>query len=168
MRNDYDVTYSRGKTEIIMKADLARGWRKLEKTYGFFRTLWIWYPGDIRVRTQVSALAQPGTFDASAAEFPDVNVERGNQQTKFSINQRLLEVRVALTPEQPWRLMMEKRPGLFFDELTIDIGQPYFWLDLRAWIVFHPPDKAPIKDVKVWCQRHFVPGGQSESNRRRH
>ena len=30
-------------------------------------------------------------------------------------------------------------------------------------MVFHPPSRAPIPDVRVWCQRLFVPGGQFES-----
>jgi hypothetical protein len=123
-----------------LNAAKEHGWRKLEKTYGFFRTMWIWYKGDFRVRTQLSALAQPGTFHESAAHFPDVTMKRGDQQTSFEIVQKILEVKVALNSEQPWRLMMGKRPGLFFDDLSIDIGQPYLWLDLRAWIVFHPPE----------------------------
>jgi hypothetical protein len=168
MRGDYDVKYSGDKQTLILRADLEHGWRKLEKTYGFFRTMWIWYKVDFRVRTQLSALAQPGTFHESAAHFPDVTMKRGDQQASFEIEQKILEVKVALNSEQPWRLMMGKRPGLFFDDLSIDIGQPYFWLDLRAWIVFHPPGKKSIPDVRVWCQRLFVPGGQFESNRRRH
>jgi hypothetical protein len=168
MRGDYDVTYSSDKRTLILKANLDQGWRKLEKTYGFFRTMWVWYPGDFRVRTQLSALAQPATFHESTAHFPDVTLKHGDQQASFKIEQKMLEVRVALNSEQPWRLIMGKRPGLFFDDLNIEIGQPHFWLDLRAWIVFHPPSKGPIPDVRVWCQRLFVPGGQFESNRRHH
>ncbi len=129
MRGDYDVTYSSDKQTLILKANLDQGWRKLEKTYGFFRTMWVWYPGDFRVRTQLSALAQPATFHQSADHFPDVTLNHGNQQVSFRIEQKMLEVRVALNAEQPWRLMMGKRPGLFFDDLSIEIGQPHFWLD---------------------------------------
>ncbi len=168
MRSDYDVVYSDNRKTIVLKADLGKGWRKLEKTYGFFRTMWVYYRNDFRVRTQVSALAQPATFRESAAEFPDVCLKRGNDLTSFELRNKNLEVRVSLVPEQPWRTIMNKRPGLFFDELNIDIGQPYFWLDLRAWVVFHPIDAVVIPDARVWCQRYFVPGGQFESNRRRH
>jgi hypothetical protein len=62
MRGDYDVTYSTDKQTLILKANLDQGWRKLEKTYGFFRTMWVWYPGDFRVRTQLRALAPAGNF----------------------------------------------------------------------------------------------------------
>jgi hypothetical protein len=168
MRTDYDVTYSGDRQTLIMKANLEKGWRRLEKTHGFFRTMWVWYKGDFRVRTQLSVLAQPGTFHESAANFPNITLDRGNEQFSVRIQQKMLEARVALNAEQPWRLIMDKRPGLFFDDLSIDIGQSFFWLDVRAWIVFHPPSRAPIQDVRVWCQRLFVPGGQFESNRRRH
>lgn len=168
MVKDYDVIYSDDRHTLVMKANLEKGWRRLEKTYGFFRTMWVWYTGDFRVRTQLSALAQPGTFHESASEFPNVALSRGDEQMSFKIHEKILEARVALNAEQPWRLMMDKRPGLFFDDLSIDIGQSRFWLDLRAWVVFHPPSRAPIPDVRVWCQRLFVPGGQAESNRRRH
>ncbi len=168
MRGDYDVTYSSDRQILIMKANLGKGWRKLGKTYGFSGTMWIWYKGDVRIRTQLTALAQPGAFHESASRFPDITLNRGNEQVSFRIQQKMLEARVALNAEQPWRLIMGKRPGLFFDDLKVDIGQPYFWLDLRAWVVFHPPSKAPIPDVRVWSQRLFVPGGQFESKRRRH
>lgn len=168
MRGDYDVTYSPNRETLILKADLQQGWRKLEKTYGFFRTMSVWYNGDLRVRTQLSALAQPGTFHESAAQFPDITLERDNKQANFTIENMVLEVRIALNAEQPWRLMMGKRPGLFFDHRGVGIGQTYYWLDLRAWVIFHPPSRAPIPDVRVWCQRLFVSGGQSESNRRHH
>jgi hypothetical protein len=168
MRGDYDVVYSSDKQTLIMKANLDKGWRKLPKTYGFFRSMWVWYRGDLKVRTQLSALAQPGTFHESAAEFPDITLNHGNDQVSFRIQQKMLEARVALNAEQPWRLMMDKRPGLFFDDLSIDIGQAHYSLDLRAWVIFHPPSRAPIPDVRVWCQRLFVPAGHFESNRRRH
>ena len=90
MRGDYDVTYSSDKQTLILKANLDKGWRKLEKTYGFFRTMWIWYKGDFRVRTQLSALAQPGTFHESAAEFPDITLNRGNEQVSFTIREKTI------------------------------------------------------------------------------
>jgi hypothetical protein len=168
MRADYDVTYSGDRKSLILKGDLNKGWRKLEKTYGFFRSMWVWYIGDLRIRTQLSALAQPATFHQTAINFPDITLTRGDEQVRFSIQKKILEARIALNEDQPWRLMMEKRPGLFVDDRNIDIGQPFFWLDLRAWVIFHPSGRAPIPDVRVWCQRLFVPGGQLESNRRRH
>jgi hypothetical protein len=168
MRADYDVTYADNRKTVLLKADLDKGWRRLEKTYGFFRQMWIWYGGDLRVRTMLTLLAQPATFHESAKEFPDVALRGGNELTNYEIREKKLLVSVALSQDQPWRLMMGKRPGIFFEELGLNIGQGMYWLDLRAWLVFHPPGRAPIPDVRVWCQKFFVPAGQFESNRRHH
>jgi hypothetical protein len=100
MRADYDVVFADQRRTVMMKADLAKGWRKLEKTYGFFRQMWIWYPGDFRVRTMLTPLAQPGTFDPSAAEFPEVSLDGGNDLTTYRIDQKLLTVRIALSEHQ--------------------------------------------------------------------
>ena len=164
----YDVTYADNRQTVVLKADLVRGWRRLEKTYGFLEQMWIWHRGDLRVRTMLTLLAQPATLDASAAEFPSVTLRGGTELTSFEIVQKKLEVRVPLSPDQPWRFMMGKRPGIYLEGSNLDIGQAKYWLDLRVWLVFHPPGRAPIPDVKAWCQRLFVPRGQFESNRRRH
>ena len=97
-----------------------------------------------------------------------MTLEGGDEGVQFQIKGKKLEMRIALNPDQPWRLMMNKRPGLYIEHLGLHAKQHYFWLDLRAWVVFHPPTKAPIQDVRVWCQKLFVPGGQFESNRRQH
>ena len=180
MRGDYDVTYADGRKTVLLKADLANGWGRLEKTYGFLGQLWIHYPGDFKVRTMLTLLAQPATFDQSAAEFPDITLRGGTELTNYEIADRKLFVKVARCADQPWRLMMGKRPGIFFEELGLnssaqkehvyppDLSIAWSWFDLRVWLVFHPPNRAPIPDVRVWCQKLFVPGGQFESNRRHH
>jgi hypothetical protein len=43
------------------------------------------------------------------------------------------------------------------------------WYDLRAWIVFHEGSPRPLPDVRVWTENNLIiPGGQFESNRRKH
>ena len=178
MPADFDVTYADGRKFVLLKADLAKGWRRLTKTYGFSRQMWIYYPGDFKVRTALTLLASPATFDESAAEFPDVSLQRGTKLTSYQIKAKKLVMRVALHQDQPWRPIMGKRPGIYFEDLGLSIHQPmqqpaslqigHFWLDLRLLLVFHPPGRAPIPDVRVWCQKMFVPGGQFESNRRYH
>ena len=181
MPADFDVTYADGRKFVLLKADLAKGWRRLTKTYGFSRQMWIYYPGDFKVRTALTLLASPATFDESAAEFPEVSLQRGTELTSYQIEEKKLVMRVALHQDQPWRLIMGKRPGIYFEDLGLSIHpsiqqpasfhieeKPWFWLDLRVLLVFHPPTRAPIPDVRVWCQKMFVPGGQFESNRRYH
>ena len=99
---------------------------------------------------------------------PMSSLRGGTELTNYQIEDKKLFVRVALHIDQPWRLMMGKRPGIYFEDLGLFIRQPKFWLALRVWLIFHPPGRAPIPDVRVWCQKLFVPGGQFESNRRHH
>ena len=132
----YDVTYADNRQTVVLKADLVKGWRRLEKTYGFFEQMWIWHRGDMRVRTMLTLLAQPATFDPSAAEFPNIILRGGTELTSFEIAEKKLVVRVPLNAEQPWRLMMGKRPGIYFEDLSLEIGQAKYWLDLRVWLVW--------------------------------
>lgn len=111
MRGDYDVTYADERKTVLLKADLSKGWRRLEKTYGFFRQMWIWYRGDLRVRTMLTLLAQPATFHQSAAEFPDITLRGGNELTNYEIREKKLVLSVALREDQPWRLMIAARPN---------------------------------------------------------
>jgi len=167
-REIYDVVYAENRTVVVLRGDLGRGWGRLEKSFGFFHTNWIWYKNDFHVRTQLCALIQPATVQEFAHNFPDINFQVGDELTSFSVERKTLEARIRLSPRQPWRLMMGKRPGLFLEQLGVQIGVPGYWLDLRAWLIFHPEDKSVVPDVRVWCEKHLVPGGQFESNRRRH
>lgn len=166
MRGDYDVTYADKGTAMVFKADLDAGWRELEKTFGFFRTQWVWYK-EWHVRTQLALITQPATFDERAANFPDVSLETINGTVLYSINQKKLTVKVPLNPALPWRMTPSRCPEVFLEQLPL-LGANLLAYDLRIWIVFHPPHPAPIPDVRVWCQKMFVPGGQMESNRRGH
>lgn len=151
---------------MVFKADLDAGWRKLKKTYGFFRTLSIWYK-DWRVRTQLALQVQPATFDDRAATFPDIVWETSEESVHYKLEQKKLTVQVPLTQDLPWRMTPSGRPEVFLEHLPL-FHHKLLAYDLRIWIVFHPPLPAPIPDVRVWCQRFFVPAGQFESNRRRH
>ena len=166
MSRDYDVTYAGNSTLMVFKADLDAGWRKLEKTYGFNRTLSIWYK-DWRVRTQLALIVQPATFDDRAASFPDVSLEKSDEWVRYSLAQKKLTVQVALTEDLPWRTTPQGRPIVFLERLPLFYSS-LFAYDLRIWIVFHAPLPAPIPDVRVWSQKFFVPAGQFESNRGRH
>lgn len=166
MPADYDVTYADNKSTIVFKADLDAGWRELEKTYGFFRTLWVWYR-DWHVRTQLAVIAQPATFDERARQFPDVSLQARDELVSYLVDKRKLTVRVPLSVTLPWRLTPSQYPEIFLEKLPL-VVHDYLAFDLRVWIIFHPPQRAPIPDVKVWCQKFFVPSGQFESKRSRH
>ncbi len=69
----YDVVYADRGTALVLKADLERGWRELQKTYGFFAQRKIFYKRDWSIRAQLSLIARPATFDDRAASFPNVS-----------------------------------------------------------------------------------------------
>jgi hypothetical protein len=79
----------------------------------------------------------------------------------------VLEVKITLCPEQPWRMMTTGRPGLYIREVPFLDVDATVQFNLESWIVFHSPG-IPVRDVKEWGEKMFVPGGQFESNRRRH
>jgi hypothetical protein len=164
----YDVGYAERGTTLVLKIDLDRGWRDLKKTYGFFEQKKIRYKGDWSIRTQVSLIAQPATFNYRAASFPVTSLKGGDHLFSYSLDVRQLTVKVALNEHQPWRMMSTGRPGLFIEELPLLHTQNLLSFDLRVWVVFHEPNPTPPRDVREWCQRLFVPGGHFESNRRRH
>jgi hypothetical protein len=76
-------------------------------------------------------------------------------------------MKIALAEEQPWRLMSTGHNGLYVNQPFLFVP-PDFCFDLQAYVVFHEPQATKPPDVRVWCQKFFVPGVQFESNRRRH
>ena len=53
----FDVHYADSRTAIVLEADLERGWKKLQKTYGFFHQKRIPFKDDLTIRTQLSLIA---------------------------------------------------------------------------------------------------------------
>lgn len=168
MEKPFDVHYADSRTSLVMEADLDRGWRKLQKTHGYFRHSRIPYRDDLSIRAQVQLIAQPAGFDQWAETFPDVNIEFGDSDLSFMVHNRRLVMKVALLPHQPWRKTPQGRPEIFVEALPLIVHARH-WYDLRAWIVFHEGAARPVPDVRVWTEHNLiVPGGQFESNRRRH
>lgn len=163
-----EVKYVDQGKALALTADLVTGWRRLQKTYGFFSSKKIYFKRGWSIRTQLTLIAQPATFDARVASSPDVFVAKEDATAAFTLHDRRLDVKVPLRADQPWRMMSTGRPGLFIEELGFAEIDDRLWLDLRAWIVFHHPPASPVRDVREWCERLFVPGGQIESNRGRH
>jgi hypothetical protein len=164
----FDVHYSGGRTALVLMADLDRGWEKLQKTYGFFHQTRIPYRNDLSIRAQLTVISQPAGFDESANTFPDIELEDGDSNLSFSLHNKQLVMTVALLPHQPWRTTEQGRPELFIERLPL-CATPQRFYDLRAWIVFHEGSRRRIPDVHEWTENNLiVPGGQFESNRRRH
>lgn len=85
--------------------------------------MWIYFRGDYRVRAALQVLPDQATFDEEAATSPDVSIRRGDALTSYEIEQRRLSMRIALRREQPWRLIMGKRPGIYFEDFFMDVGR---------------------------------------------
>jgi hypothetical protein len=163
-----DVHYGDGRTSLVMEADMDRGWAKLQKTYGFFHQTRIPYRNDLSIRAQLQLICQPASFDQYAQEFPHVELNTGDEDLSCRIHGKQLVLKVALVPNQPWRKTQQGRPELYIEYLPLWQGE-YRYYDLRAWIVFHDGARRPVPDVRIWTENNLVvPGGQFESNRRRH
>lgn len=165
----FDVHYADSRKAVVLEADLERGWKKLQKTYGFFTQTRIPFKDDLTIRAQLSLIAQPASFSEWAQAVPDFDLDLTNPLLGYIIENRHLIMKISLSPDQPWRTTEQGRPELFIAEqplMTRDDGR---WYDLRAWLIFHESPKRPIPDMRVWVENKlFVPGGRIESNRRRH
>lgn len=164
----FDVHYANGRTSIVLEADLDQGWKKLQKTYGFFHQTRIPYRNDLTIRAQLQVIYQPGGFDQWAKEFPDFELDNGDKDVSFRLHNKRLVLAVALAPHQLWRTTQQGRPEIFVERLPL-CNHQWGWYDLRAWIVFHESSCRPVSDVHVWTENNLVvPGGQFESKRQRH
>jgi hypothetical protein len=164
----FDVHYADSRTSIVLEANLDRGWTKLQKTYGFFHQTRIPYRNDLTIRAQLQVISQPASFDEWAEEFPDLELDKGDDDFMYRVHNKQLVLKVALAPHQPWRTTRQGRPELFIELLPLCQGR-WRWYDLRAWIVFHEGARHPVPNVRVWTENNLVvPGGQFESKRQRH
>jgi hypothetical protein len=165
----FDVHYADSRTAVVLEADLDCGWKKLQKTYGFFNQTRIPFKDDLTIRAQLSLIAQPASFSEWAQEFPNIDLELASSLLSHIIEGRHLTMKVSLSPEQPWRTTEQGRPEILIAEQPLMTREDSRWYDLRAWLVFHESPKRPIPDMRAWVEsKLFVPGGQIESNKRRH
>lgn len=165
--SNYDVFYSDKGASIVLRGDLNNGWRELKNRWGFDSSLTIPFRHDLSIRAHLRVTAH-GPLAEHWAEFPDFPLESLNQFLAYSLRNRVLEVTIPLNKDQPWKKMSNGRPGLHLQQFAfMKIGNQVHF-SFSAWIVFHEPSPAPIRDVKEWGERIFVPGGRIESNRSRH
>jgi hypothetical protein len=117
----------------------------------------------------MTVIAQPAGFAQWASSFPDVELDEIGGYCSYTLRQKRLILKVPFSPDQPWRTTKQGRPEIFVEQLPLLSVCPMGWFDLRAWIVFHEGSPRPVPDVRVWAENKLIlPGGQFESNRRRH
>jgi hypothetical protein len=149
-----------------MRADLNNGWRKLKNRWGFdsSRTIPFRHGCSIRAHLRVTA---HGSLAQHIPEFPGISIERNGKLLRYSLQNRILEVTIPLTSEQPWRTMSNGRNGLEVEERPfVRIIPRTLQFSFTSLIVFYEPNPA-VPDVKEWGQKMFLHGGRPESNRRR-
>ncbi len=163
----YDVYYADRKSSLVLKADLDRGWSTIPGKGGFQANQRIDFRGDCVIRAQLRIYPAPSIVKGKVPEFPCGSRDWGCHLVHYSLRDRVLEVRIALCLEQPWRMMKTGRPGLYIREVPFLDVDATVQFNLESWIVFHSPG-IPVRDVKEWGEKMFVSGGQFESSRRRH
>jgi len=92
MKKIYDVHYANGRSSLVIEADLDRGWEKLQKAFGFFQQTRVPFRRDLTIRTQLTLIAQPGSFAAWTHEFPNTQLEQGDSSLHYSISARQLVI----------------------------------------------------------------------------
>src|SRR5438105_4380899 len=117
MNGVFDVYYADGRTSLVLQADLDLGWRRLQKTYGFFQQRKVPYRNDLTIRAQLAIICQPGSFDESARNFPDVEIKVGNENVHYDLHNKRLSMKVPLSPSHNWRTTVQGRPEIFIEEL---------------------------------------------------
>jgi hypothetical protein len=81
----FDVHYADRRSSLVLEADLDRGWKKLQKTYGFFHQMRIPYRNDLTIRAQLQVISQPASFDQWAKEFPEIELDDADGELRYPI-----------------------------------------------------------------------------------
>lgn len=166
---EFDVHYADGRQSLVMEANLGSGWKKLKKTYGFFHQTRIPFRDGLHIRAQLSVFAEPSGFGAWAEDFPDIRIDLHDPDARYQILEKRLTVTIPLRPDQAWGKTPEGRPRLYIERLPLVTVGRIGRHNLQGLIVVHERSSPPISDVRVWVENKLVvPGGQPESNRRRH
>ena len=102
------------------------------------------YKNDLKIRLQLALIAQPATFREWAEEFPELQIDAGDEMLSYQMHQREVCHGLSVT-QQPWRRTEQGRPELFVEQLPLFKLGPNQWFDLRAWIVFHEPTRLQFR-----------------------
>ncbi len=157
---DFEVHYADSRTAVVLEADLLCGWRRLQKTFGFFRMKWVPFVKDTKLRTQLSFIAQPAWLGKEINVFPPVERHWASDPNSFDLTGEKLIAKMPLNQHR--RKLSTNVPGIYVEELgAIILGNLSF--DLRILIAFHDPGMP--KAVDFDSDSEFLPGGLPGSKR---
>ena len=163
----YALSYADNGTALVLNADLGNGWRKRKDKpgYGFYRKRSIYCSrAGCNIWTQLNFFTEHDDV-----LFPDVSFEEsGDKLVSYSLDKGLLQIKVTLNDQQPWRPIGKGRHRGLYITKAFSVAPNGSLFDLQVHIAFQEDNRKKPAVGWEWCQRPFVPGGQFESNRQRH
>lgn len=166
--------YANGRRTLVIEADLARGWKRRHKTYGFFHVRWVPFAAprdrdseqhklwearlaaiydkendqivrigrrafsDLKIKCQLTFIAQPASFADRAAKPPAADVLVDLTHSRLRHTEGLLRAEVDFL-DHPWTLTKDspRRPHIFINKRPFSITATDLWHDLTILLVFH-------------------------------
>lgn len=162
-----DVSYKQHRTALEIVADIAGGWHREAKTYGYTEHTSLDFPGDHTIKIEVSVVPIPRGFQGDARKFPrDQESRAGDEHISYvlrgpllTVTAQLLDANGKLNPALPWNFTQSSKVALEWAQGPIARhGSASF--ELRLHLVFNPPLHATVEDLRAW-QRQFLPGASA-------
>ena len=172
-RTDLKPSYTNGRTVLKLVADFSKHWGFRARTYGYQSArIKVPYKQGADFWVHLSFIAQPRTSSPLAAEPPDIFLDEHDEPFHFQIHAQKLTVLIPLNRRELWgKVQGKSTPLLYVDRSTntrpLCIWQEKIWLDLRVWVTSEA-DQPPVPVNYESGDGHTLPGGQFESDRRRH
>jgi len=161
------VTLERGGTSIRIVGDIVKGWQSAKDGYGFFGMNRMDFTGDRVLRVILQVRARPNRFAALAKVFPNTfNTSGGSESLNYRLNGSRLEVYAEMARHIEILEGANKLGIKWRDELVAYSGMVRFYLFLV--VSFTVPHTSNSNVTWEYDVLPFLPGGQVESNRRRH
>jgi hypothetical protein len=162
------LTFENGRSAIRAIGDLAAGWQRDKNTHAFYGLGFLDFAGDIRVQVVLQVHARPNVVGALVTKFPrEVEAHGGDESLRYDLRDGKLEILVDLRSNLVW-LSGAKKPGVNWrpDTPLVSFGPIRFYATFL--VSFTMPRPAGPGVTWEHDLLPFLPGGQFESNRRRH
>lgn len=172
-RTDLKLDYVNRRSAIRLVADFASHWDLRENTYGYRSVRQkLPYKADSNFYCQLSLVVSPKSVSKSVLAPPDLYFKEDVGGFSFEIDSGRITAIVPLNRPELWGTVKgSTTPLLYVDRSrqnkSLCEWKPGVFLDLRIWISTLA-EQVPIPDQYEEGQPNMLPGGQFESNRRKH
>ncbi len=161
------VTLECGATAIRVVGEVVKGWQSAKDGYGFFGMHRMGFAGDRVLQVILQVRARPNRYAALAKVFPEtLNTSGGSDSLNYKLNGSRLEVYADMNQHIE---VLERANKLGIKWLDVFVGHHgivRFYLMLL--VSFTVPNASGGRVTWEHGVLPFLPGGQFESNRRRH